>query len=355
MHVLSYQASHGPTLRCCAPARASLALLTGIASSDHLLTLIYCCDLQKSDKKDAAAALFTAPVVTAVMHVCLRVDTVVTESTVARLMNFVTLPDADAARHAAYALLNATKVALRAQPCGTCGAVVTSEHCVRPHDIAVALIACLASTTPATMSVVPAVGGLIGGSGLNMTDSTTVVLTCRTIRMLLSGYASPMSISNDDSLTAAVARYYFDASGMDDALQSSSAAHQPAVMSIVSSASDMSKALSPVLIQQLSHPDTPCGHPLSAAIAFGEAERLLRFLIGYVENDSRAISLEAMRCLCEVGWDAVLAAPSGLETVLSRLMVRLLCPHYACLCACVVSVCLLYVSGASAIDGVSTS
>ena len=276
--------------------------------------------------------LATGPVVTAVTALALRVDKVVSPVTLARLISAVTLVDVDAARQAAYGLLNATKVAMHALPCTECmpGARIP-DGCASPRDIATAVVQLMKATPMASArgagdDATPVATGNIVYPGMNTADQTTVMLMCRVARMLCCGYPAPVSIASDGCLTSSLINHIFSppVERSDDPSSSPAphAAPPPFVQAVIASGAGLEEALSSILLQHLSIPTQHCGHSMACSITGEQADGLVHWLLACVDHDSRAVSLEAVRCLAEIGWDAVRHVPSGSDTILSHVLVR---------------------------------
>lgn len=277
------------------------------------------------DKKDVLQALWTAPVVLASSSTLLRSDNAVTDVLVARLVSGLTLHDPDAARQAAYGLLEAVRIVNAGQACSYChGSSSGTGSAATPESVAAALSACLQVTTQPVRAIVPAAvssaSGMVSGIGVNTVDSTTTKLVCRAIGQLCCGYPSPVTIAADHCVTAAVIDKYY---GYYSATTSGPGFLEfaTAVNSVTDSVVGVTDALSPSMLLQKSLPHLSCDHPPSSGVSLGHADAMLRWLITCVEVENRAVSLEAIRVLCSIGWDAVLSVPSALETIVSQLLV----------------------------------
>jgi hypothetical protein len=280
----------------------------------------------RMDKKDVAQALWTAPVVLASTATLLRADKAVTDVVVARLVSGLTLPDPDASRQAAYGLLEAVGIVNGSQSGSYSHATggPASGSVATPESVAAALNACLQVTTQPVRAMVPAAvssaSGLVSGIGVNTLDPTTVKLVCRAILRLCCGYTPPVTIAAEICLTAAVVDkyygYYYATTSGPGFLEFAAG-----VDAVTVAAGNVSDALSPALLLQQSLPRLPGGHPPSSGVSLGQADVMLRWLLTCIEGENRDVSLEAIRILCAVGWDAVLSIPSALETVISQLLV----------------------------------
>jgi hypothetical protein len=80
-------------------------------------------------------------------------------------------------------------------------------------------------------------------------------------------------------------------------------------------------------------------HALTATAACGitpeNSSRLLAVLLQFVEDRRPGVALEAVRCLCAVGWQAIVSNRSALASITGRIQVRasLSGPHVALLVA----------------------
>lgn len=269
----------------------------------------------KMDKKDVAHALVTGPVVMAAVATCVQVDTSVSETLVMRLIEGLAASAPDTARQSAHALLAATRVVLQCTPCVECGrSSAPATPCCAPDVLAAALVACFESGSSGSSS---AAGSPTTNFGFNSADDTTVKLVCRIIQHLVCGYSVPVTIAGEDSLAAAVVDQYFGYySTADMSARVAMRNHATQVPLVV-----QDSTISPPAVLKHSLPILACGHIPAAGVTTGQADALLRWLVTCVQCDNRSISLEAIRTLVNIGWDAVLAVPSALEAILSQLLV----------------------------------
>ena len=266
------------------------------------------------------------------------------------LLHGVTLGNPDTARQAAHGLYNGTVAALTtlhnaARPSTGAGGAGTSSSLPTGvcslSDVATGLLSVVKLSVDTVLSTVVE---------LHRADDTTCVLVCRCARLLLSGYVTPVSLSSDASVPVACVNRVLAGLAADERVASLPSTTVPVgtrsgtgtpagdrtPRSRAASGADHDDdgsggiALPPVAPVALT-PAVLLSRAFAAAGAValpGAALRpdlpgkLMTLLLQFVEDKRAGVALEAVRCVCEVGWQAVQSVRTALTSIAGRVQVR---------------------------------